>query len=117
MIPTIVVPLIHRIDPEVGHLDYSQSLAETVVSSDSAPPQLISVARAGLALLAVLRNEKAVAQKHYSFLITLRGTLLHTGVLATDRLLGLLCETVEDSQRAEGHFEDSLRSQKDVQFE
>jgi len=99
---------VNRIDPKADHLDYAQSLAEEVISSLSAPPLFASVARAGLALLAVIRRDETAAREHYSALLDISGTMLHTGVIAADRLLGLLSETAGKPDQAERHFEDAL---------
>ena len=87
VMPALIIPLVNRINPEVGHLDYAQSLAEAVISSTSAPLLVVSVARAGLSLLAVLRDDMATAQAHHSALLPLSGTMLHTGVIAADSIV------------------------------
>ena len=108
VMPALILPLINRLDPEADHLEYAQSLAEELISSLSASPLVSSVARAGLALLAVLRQDETEVQEHYSALLALGGTMLHTGVIAVDRLLGLLSETAGKPDQAERHFEDAL---------
>ena len=109
VMPALIIPLINRIDPKADHLGYAQSLAEELISSDSAPALIVSVARAGLSLLAVSRQDARAAQEHYSALLTHAGTMLHTGVIAGDRLLALLSETAGKPEQAERHFEDALR--------
>ena len=91
-----------------GHLDYAQSLAEAIISSTSAPLLVTSVARAGLSLLAVLRNDATTAQEHYTAILPLGGTMLHTGVIAADSMLGLLSQTMGNLDQAADHFEDAL---------
>ena len=108
VMPALIIPLINRIDPEIDHLEYAQSLAETVISSTSVPPLLTSVARAGLALLAVSRRYETAAQEHYSALLPLGATMLHTGVIAADRIPGLLSQTAGLANQADRHFEDAL---------
>ena len=73
-----------------------------------ASPLVTSVARAGLALRAVLRRDEAPAQENYSVLVPLAGTMLHSGVIATDRVLALLSQTMGNLDQAMGHFEDAL---------
>ncbi len=105
----LTIPLVNHIDPKADHLDYAKSLGEEVIASPSVSPLIASVARAGLALLAVLQQDEAAAQEHYSALLALSGTMLHTGVIAADRLLGLLSETAGQPDQAERHLEDALR--------
>ena len=108
VMPALIIPLINRIDHEVAHLDYAYSLAEAVISSASASPLVTSVAKAGLALLAVLRHDETAAVEHYSGLKPICGTMLQTGVISADRLLGLLSQTLGNYDRASEHFEDAL---------
>jgi tetratricopeptide (TPR) repeat protein len=108
VMPALIIPLVNRINPEVGHLDYAQSLAEAIISSTSAPLLVTSVARAGLSLLAVLRNDATTAQEHYTAILPLGGTMLHTGVIAADSMLGLLSQTMGNLDQAADHFEDAL---------
>jgi ATP/maltotriose-dependent transcriptional regulator MalT len=108
VMPALIIPLAYRIDPKADHLEYAQSFAEEVITSASAPPLITSVARAGLALMAVFRRDETAAQEHYSALLVLGGTMLHTGVIAADRVLGLLSETVGKPDQAQRHFEDAL---------
>ena len=81
---------------------------DTVLSSQSASLLVTAVATAGLALLAVLRHDEMAAQEHYSTLLPLGGTMLHTGVIAADRMLGLLLQTSGQAEAAQRRFEDSL---------
>ena len=108
VMPALIIPLINRIDHEVAHLDYAYSLAEAVISSASASPLVTSVAKAGPALLAVLRHDETAAVEHYSGLKPICGTMLQTGVISADRLLGLLSQTLGNYDRASEHFEDAL---------
>ncbi len=105
------MPLVTRINDMVDEVDESemvQATAETVLSAMSASPLLITMARAGLALLAVLRGDAAAALEQYTALEPQRGTMLHTGAASVDRVLGLLAQTMGQTKVATAHFEDAL---------
>jgi DNA-binding CsgD family transcriptional regulator/tetratricopeptide (TPR) repeat protein len=108
-IPAVIIPLVARIDPAVDGLDVARATAEVILSELSAsPPLVIIVARAGLALLAVLEDNVHSAQEQYTALVSQRGTMLHTGVASIDRVLGLLMQTMGQPDEAAAHFEDAL---------
>ena len=62
----------------------------------------------GLGLLAVLRQDVVAARQQYASLQHVRGTTLQVGVVAIDRMLGLLAHTMGDLDQAMTHFEDAL---------
>jgi hypothetical protein len=63
-------------------------------------------ARAGLGLIAALREDAAAAQEQYEALGSTRiGESL--GIMCTDRLLGLLAHTMGNLDQASAHFEDA----------
>ena len=66
------------------------------------------MASAGLALLAVELRDIETATQQYSVLQTSRGTMLLSGIINGDRLLGLLSQTMGNSDQAASHFEDAL---------
>jgi DNA-binding CsgD family transcriptional regulator len=107
-IPAIVIPLVARINGAVNESDLVQATAETVLSAMSASPLVITMARTGLALLAVSRGDAAAALEQYSALESQRGTMVQTGVASMDRLLGLLAQTMGQFERAMAHFDDAL---------
>jgi tetratricopeptide (TPR) repeat protein len=63
-------------------------------------------ARAGLGLLAVLREDAAAAAEQYGPLQSQVGTMYHA--ISIDRLLGLLAQTMGHLDKAAEHFEDAL---------
>ena len=63
-------------------------------------------ARAGLGLLAVLRDNAAAAAEQYQALEHRRGLLLQE--ITCDHVLGLLSQTMGNLDQAVEHFEDSL---------
>jgi DNA-binding CsgD family transcriptional regulator len=107
-IPALVMPLVGRINGAVDESEMVQATAETVLSAMSASPLVITMARAGLALLAVSQGDAAAALEQYTTLESQRGTMVQTGVASVDRLLGLLAQTMGQTNVATAHFEDAL---------
>ena len=68
---------------------------------------VVSIARFGLALIAFLENDAEDAAEQHEVIKQWSGTFLHT-MLSTDRLLGLLAQTMDNLDLATGHFEDAL---------
>ncbi len=67
-----------------------------------------TMARTGLGLLAVLRDDAAAAREHYAVLQEYQGTMSPLVGTAVDRVLGLLAQTMGNLGQAMSHFEDSL---------
>jgi len=100
-----VIPLTARINGDASRLDQAESEAKTVVSSPSATPFATFLARMGLALKAVVKNDAEGAREQYGALEGQRGTVLF---LSADRLLGLLAQTMGQTEVALTHFEEAL---------
>ena len=64
----VLIPDVARITGVVDRLDVAASAASTVLSSPSALPGALSSARAGLAMVAVLRGDASAAAEHYRVL-------------------------------------------------
>ncbi|MCH8350184.1 MAG: tetratricopeptide repeat protein [Chloroflexi bacterium] len=64
-------------------------------------------AKAGLALLAVQRDDQSAAADNYAYLLGQRGTIIWT-FSSVDRLLELLSQTMGNLDQAAAHFEDAL---------
>jgi len=103
-----VIPLIARITGLVDRLELAEGAAQTVLSSPSVTLIVAQFAVCGLGLLAVLRQDVVAAQQQYDSLQHVRGTTLQVGVVAIDRMLGLLAHTMGDLDQAMTHFEDAL---------
>ena len=73
----------------------------------TATPLVISIARFGLGLIAFLSNDAEDAEKQYEVIKQWSGTML-SPMLGTDRLLGLLSQTMGNLDKATDHFEESL---------
>ncbi len=87
--------------------DMAKRTAEVILASPFANPNVASRARVALSLLAVQAGDAESAGEQYSFLSSLRGTLLWFTISA-DRLLGLLANTMLEPDQAVAHFEDAL---------
>ena len=88
--------------------EIAEAAAQTVLSSPSSTPRIAAQARVGLALLAVQKGDGVAAHEHYDILQATRNTMMAQGVIAADRLLGLLCQTMRNREQAAVHFEDAL---------
>ncbi|MFQ6026139.1 MAG: AAA family ATPase [Dehalococcoidia bacterium] len=107
-LPAITVTAIARICGVMDHLEMAEAAVKTVLSGSPATPWIDSLARSGLGLLAVLRQDRAGAEEQYPALKPRQGTLVAEGFLTIDRLLGLLSQTMGNLDQAAAHFEDAL---------
>ena len=107
-ITALIIPLVARTTGVPDRFDIAQDAAETVLSSPSGTPHYATYARAGLALLAVLRGEADPAGEQYQALKSGRGRMVQLGFIGVDRLLGLLAQTMGDMDQAVLHFQQSL---------
>jgi len=105
-----VVPIVARIAGTTDRFDLAQAAAETVLSSGNATPRYTSMARAGLALMAVQRADATAAAEQFAALESLRGTMLAgvNLVMSGGHLLGLLSQTMGNLDQATVHFDDAL---------
>ena len=81
---------------------------EVLTSRASAVPLFTNLANAALALIAVQRGDVAAAQEQYAALESQRGTMMVTGMILVDRVLGLLAQTMGKPDDAAAHFDDAL---------
>lgn len=100
------MPLVARISGEVKRAEEAEALAESVVSVPGGFPYPATVARLGLALLAVQRGDATAAGEQYAALQSVPSIMLL--LVSTDRVLGLLCTTMGQLDQAAAHFEASL---------
>jgi DNA-binding CsgD family transcriptional regulator/RecA/RadA recombinase len=103
--PAVTIPWIARITGVLDRLDIAARAAQALISSPFANPLFAMLARAGLGLLAVLRNDAAAAAQQYGPLQSQVGTMY---TISIDRLLGLLAQTMGNLDKAAGHFEKAL---------
>jgi DNA-binding CsgD family transcriptional regulator/tetratricopeptide (TPR) repeat protein len=93
---------------ETGRFDVAEAAANMVLSSPTAPPRLVHLARVGLGLIAIQRGDIAAASRQYNALQSIRGMMLQSSFICFDHLLGLLAETQGDLDQTMAHFEDAL---------
>ncbi len=95
-----------RISGEISLGETAEPLCESMVSLPTAFPYNSTVARLGLALLAVQRGDATEASNRYAELESKAGIMLL--FISTDRVLGLLAQTMGNLNQATAHFEDAL---------
>ena len=99
------ISVVARITHGGDQLHIVESSAATVLSAESATPLVSRFARIGLSFVAVLRGDVEAAKEQYSSLGLAAGSFL---LIAIDRVLGLLAQTMGDLDQAVIHFEDAL---------
>jgi len=104
---SMAIALAARIAGTTARLDDAETAAQTVLSFPNALPVVATIARVSLAMIAVQRGDATAAQQQYEALNSYRATTL-VGMIAADRLLGLLAHTTGRLDQAAEHFEDSL---------
>ena len=101
----LMIPIAARITGDTEHLPLAEGAAATIFAAESATPLVIRFARLGLGLIAVLNGDKAAAIEQYAALEGTPSCFLKVG---SDRILGLLAQTIGNLDQAMVHFEDSL---------
>ena len=101
--------MVARITGAADRLDFAEESAESILSSTSANPMHTCFARIGLALIAVQRADTAAAAEQFVALESFRGTMLSFHwMISADHLLGLLAQTMGNTDQASAYFEDAL---------
>ncbi len=103
-----LLPWSARITGVMSRFDEAEAAAETVLSSPTANPIFVQLAGLGLALLAVVRGDGSAAQEQYSTLEKVPGVIGGIYPMATDHILALLSQTMQNLDQAVTHFEDAL---------
>ena len=104
--PAQLIPLVARITGLTDDLDTAEAAAESCFSSKYITPHIAWWARVGLGLIAVHRGDATGAEKQYRQLNSMTGVT--TRLIAADRWLGLLSQTMRNVDKAAAHFEDAL---------
>ena len=104
----VLIPWSARITGVMSRFQEAEAAAETVFSSPTALPIFHQLARAGLALLAVVRGDGPAAQEQYSALENAPGATAGIFPLTTEHILALLSQTMQKQEQASTHFEDAL---------
>ena len=80
------IPAIAYITGDIGRFPTAERAAKAALSSPSAPPRFVHLARAGLGLMAVQRGDVPVAAEQYKALDSMAGCMLQSGFICFDRL-------------------------------
>jgi len=105
--PAMVIPLGARATGVVDRSGVARAVAASVLSSSHVTRHIAMWANTGLGLVAVVQNDVETAQEQYAALQSGRG-IISSHMLAVDRLLGLLAQTIGSFDQAMAHFEDAL---------
>ena len=101
------IPLAARLSGRIQYFDIAEDAAQKVLSSGSACPFYVDVARRGLALMAIVKGDASAAADQYDNLRSARGLWYS---LAAPHLLGLLACTIGRPDEAADHFEDAVKA-------
>ena len=99
------LPVVARIAGNEEWLTVAETRANAVLSA-SFGLYSTTMARVGLALIAVERGNVAAAEEQYAALVSVPGIMVF--YIGTDQVLGLLSVTLGRLDQAVAHFEDSL---------
>lgn len=101
----LLIPMVARITGGVDQLRIAENAAATVLSAEYSTSLVSRLARLGLAMMAVIREDAEAAREQYVSLDLAAGC--HTWI-SGDRVLGLLAQTMGDLNQGMAHFEDAL---------
>ena len=103
----LLVPLLEYVSGTTDHSKVAEEAAQAVLSGKSATIYFAACARLGLSLLAVQSGHAETASEQYGHVVGLPRAYL-AGLITSDRVLGLLAQTVNQFDQAAAHFEDGL---------
>ena len=104
----MAVGLAAQITGAKSHFDAAEEAAQALLSLPSLLPFYAQLANTGLALLAVVRGDAAVAGDQYAALERWPVTMTSHNLACGHRVLGLLARTMDKLDQAVAHFEESL---------
>ena len=103
----LTVPMTARITGITDRLDSAISAATHVLEHAESTALSIGQSQAGLAFVAIVTGDPESAAKYYTEMKDWRNAFLFFSI-SSDRLLGLLAQTMGDLPQASVHFEDAL---------
>ena len=103
---THMLAVVARVTGDSGLLALAESNAVNILNSDHQLQHQGRAANLSLAIVAVERGDKASAGRLYGSLVAAHQ--YYAWPLCTDRVLGLLSQTMGNSGQAQIHFEDAL---------
>ncbi|MFQ6027623.1 MAG: hypothetical protein ACE5Q6_09045, partial [Dehalococcoidia bacterium] len=102
-----VIAKVARISGDTSHLSTARTMAESLLSGSITPAQELRT-RAGIALIETIEADQSAASEQYQYLEAWRGMMDWRLGSTVDRVLGLLAHTMDEPDKAAGHFEDAL---------
>ncbi len=112
--PTIVIPMVGRTTGTSDLLDIALEAAQTVIPFSHCTPLVGQLARVGLAMQAIVRNDALAGNEHYLATSAIRE--MGMVPLTVDRMLGLLSHLMSNWEKAAEHYEDALTLCRDAGF-
>ncbi len=106
--PILAIPIMARIRGTDSKLEIAEEAAHADLAWSTSGTVWQMVADAGMGLIAVLRGNSDEATHRYTALESHRGMMITTLAVTTDRLLGLMANTIGKLDRSAEHFEDAL---------
>lgn len=107
-LPAYAIGVTARISANTDYFDIAEAAANIVLASPLPTTFTRHLARTGLALIAVERNDLALATAQYEVLRSPLLPLVGMNLVSGHRVLGLLARTMNRIDNAVTHFEDSL---------
>ncbi|MCH8063667.1 MAG: hypothetical protein IH861_14325, partial [Chloroflexi bacterium] len=107
-IKACIIPLVSRITGRADRFDLAEAAASECLSSPLSVPRTATLARVGLALMAMERGDAEAAKEQYAALESRKGEASIFVLFSYDRILGLLAQTMGNLNDSAGHFDDAL---------
>ena len=105
---SVLAAYLCAITGDVERPDRAETVARAGLSAMDLPLWPRRASAVGLAFIALQRGDKVMAAEQYHALVGIEDRFLPVPVISTDRVLGLLANTVGQFEKAVGHFEDAI---------
>ncbi len=100
------IAMVARITGDARMFNKIQATADMAIALNAVTPLVETFSRIAKGIIAVIQEDAVTAKQQYDALGLIRGMFPY--LIAGDRVLGLLCSTMGDMDRASDHFEDAL---------
>ena len=100
------IAMVARITGDARMFNKIQATADMTIALNAVTPLVETFSRIAKGIIAVIQEDAVTAKQQYDALGLIRGMFPY--LIAGDRVLGLLCSTMGDMDRASDHFEDAL---------
>ena len=104
--PALTLPFLWHVTGVANEIEVAREATGTVLSYPNAPPMAVTFASTGLAIVAVEELDIDEASTQYETLMDWHG--VYPFCYASDRVLGLLTQTMGNFDTAAVHFDDAL---------